>query len=94
LYAGVLGFQGTDRACMRGTQSSEYRHSPICLVHFLKKYSINAYTHTHRSTHPYKHIHAHHTPISTFERLSRLNLDIHEVGYQERLIVDWNVASH
>jgi hypothetical protein len=32
--------------------------------------------------------------MSTFERLSRLNLDIHEVGYQERLIVDWNVVSH
>jgi hypothetical protein len=46
------------------------------------------------ATHTYKHIHAHHTPMSTSKILSRLDLEIHEVGYQERLAVDENVVSH
>jgi hypothetical protein len=31
--------------------------------------------------------------MSTFKRLSRLDLEIHEVGHQERLAVDGDVAS-
>jgi hypothetical protein len=46
------------------------------------------------STHPYEHKHTHHIPMSTSERLSRLDLEIHEVGHQERLAVDGDVASH
>jgi hypothetical protein len=44
--------------------------------------------------HPYEYTHAHHTLMSIFERLSWLNLEIHEVGHQERLAVDENVAFH
>jgi hypothetical protein len=61
---------------------------------FLKKRSTNAYTHTRTGTHPYEHTHAHPTPMSTFERLSRLDLEIYEVGHQERLAIDGDVASH
>jgi hypothetical protein len=32
--------------------------------------------------------------MSTFEKLSWLNLEIHEVGHQERLTVDEDVTSH
>jgi hypothetical protein len=32
------------------------------------------------NAHPYKYMYAHATPISTSERLSRFNLEIHEVG--------------
>jgi hypothetical protein len=38
--------------------------------------------------------HAHFTLMSTSERLTQLNLKIHEVGHQECLAVDGNVASH
>jgi hypothetical protein len=46
------------------------------------------------STHQYEYTHVHPTPISTSKRLSRLDLEIHEVGHQERLTVDEDVASH
>jgi hypothetical protein len=46
------------------------------------------------STHPYKHMHAYPTPMSTSKRLSQLDLEIHEVGHQERLSIDGDVASH
>jgi hypothetical protein len=46
------------------------------------------------STHPYEHTHSHPTLMSTFERLCRLDLEIHEVGHQEHLIVDGDVTSH
>jgi hypothetical protein len=46
------------------------------------------------STHPYEHTHAHPTSMSTSERLSRLDLEIYEVGHQERLTVDGDVTSH
>jgi hypothetical protein len=36
----------------------------------------------------------HPTSMSISERLSRLDLEIYEVGHQERLTVDGNVASH
>jgi hypothetical protein len=32
--------------------------------------------------------------MSTFERLSRLDFEIHEVGHQERIAVDRDVTSH
>jgi hypothetical protein len=38
--------------------------------------------------------HAHSTPMSTSERLSWFDLDIHEVGHQECLTVNGDVASH
>jgi hypothetical protein len=71
------------------------RQSPSHLPRptFFKKHSINADTHTHTITHPYEHIHAHSTPMSTSKRLSRLDLKIHEVGHQEHLAVDGDVAS-
>jgi hypothetical protein len=46
------------------------------------------------STHIYEYTYAHHIPMSTSERLSRIDLEIHKVGHQERLTVDGNVASH
>jgi hypothetical protein len=46
------------------------------------------------STHPYEYMHAYLIRMSTFERLSRLNLEIHEVGHQERITVDEDVVSH
>jgi hypothetical protein len=59
-----------------------------------EKHSTNADTHTHMSTHPYKYTHAHRTPMNTSERLSWLNLEIHEVDHQERVTVDGDVTSH
>jgi hypothetical protein len=61
---------------------------------FFEKYSINIDTHTCMSTHLYEHTHTHRIPISTSERLNRLDLEIHEVGHQERIAVDGNIASH
>jgi hypothetical protein len=55
--------------------------------------NTDADTHTRMSTHPYKHTHAHPAPMSTSERLSRLNLKIHDVDHQERLTVDEDIAS-
>jgi hypothetical protein len=46
------------------------------------------------STHPYEHTHTHPTLMSTSERLSQFNLEIHEVGHQERLAVNGDVVSH
>jgi hypothetical protein len=64
------------------------------VLYFFEKHSTNVDIHTHMSTHPYEHTHVHPTPMSTFKRLSRLDLEIHEVGHQERLVVDGDVASH
>jgi hypothetical protein len=68
-----------------------YIYLPSC---FKKKYSTNTDTHTRTSTHPCKYNHAHPTPMSTFKRLSQLDLEIHEVGHQDRLAVDGDVVSH
>jgi hypothetical protein len=44
---------------------------------------------------PYEHMHVHPTPMSTFEILmSRLDLEIHEVGHQECFAVNRDVVSH
>jgi hypothetical protein len=50
-----------------------------------------SYTYEHS---PYEHTHAHPTPMSASERLNRLDLEIHEVDYQERITVDGDAASH
>jgi hypothetical protein len=46
------------------------------------------------STYSYKYMYVYSTSISTFERLSRLDLKIHEVSHQERIAVDGDVTSH
>jgi hypothetical protein len=46
------------------------------------------------STQPYEYTHAHPTSMNTSERLSQFNLEIYEVGHQERLNIDGDVASH
>jgi hypothetical protein len=46
------------------------------------------------STHPYEHMYAHPTLINTSKRLSRLDLEIYEVGHQDYFIIDRDVASH
>jgi hypothetical protein len=43
-------------------------------------------------THPYEYMYVHPTPMSTSESLSRLDLEIHEVDHQERLIIDGDVV--
>jgi hypothetical protein len=45
-------------------------------------------------TYIYKYMHAYLIYMNTSERLSRFNLKIYEVGHQERLTVDRNVAFH
>jgi hypothetical protein len=46
------------------------------------------------STHPYEHMYVHPISMSTSERLSQFDLEIHEVGHQECLAVDGDVVSH
>jgi hypothetical protein len=46
------------------------------------------------STYLYKYTYIYPIPMSTSERLSRLDLEIHEVGHQERLTVDGDVISN
>jgi hypothetical protein len=46
------------------------------------------------STQLYKNTYTHHTSMSTSETLSQFNLEIHELGHQERLTVDGYVSSH
>jgi hypothetical protein len=41
---------------------------------------------------PYEYIYAHPTPISTFKIPSRLDLNIHEVSHQKRLVVDGDIT--
>jgi hypothetical protein len=38
--------------------------------------------------------HAHPTHMSTSERLSQFDLEIHEVGHQQHIDVDGDIASH
>jgi hypothetical protein len=42
----------------------------------------------------YEYIYTHINFMSISERLSRIDLEIHEVGHQERLAVDENIVSH
>jgi hypothetical protein len=46
------------------------------------------------STHLYEHTHVHPIYMNISERLSQLDLEIHEVSHQERFIVDGDVTSH
>jgi hypothetical protein len=46
------------------------------------------------STHSYEHTHAHPTLMSTSEKLSWLDLEIHEVDHQECITIDGDVAFH
>jgi hypothetical protein len=62
--------------------------------HVFLKHSTNTDTHTCMSTHHYEYTHLQPIPMSTSERLSRLDFEIHEVGHQERLAVDGDVASY
>jgi hypothetical protein len=68
---------------------------PYCTYEsFFEKHSTNIDTHICMSTHSYEHTHAHHIPMSTSEKLSRVDLEIHKVDHQERLAVNGNVVSH
>jgi hypothetical protein len=71
-----------------------YCHSKKGASLFFKKQSIDVDIYTRMSTHPYEHTHVYSTPISTSERLSRLDLEIHEVGHQEHIAIDGDVAFH
>jgi hypothetical protein len=44
-------------------------------------------------THLYEYTYTHLIPMSTSERLSRLDLEIHEIGHQECIAVDEDVVS-
>jgi hypothetical protein len=47
---------------------------------FDMSYITDVETYTHISTHPlYEYTHAHHTFMSTFERLGQFDLEIHEI---------------
>jgi hypothetical protein len=61
---------------------------------FLEKYSTNTDLHTRINTHLYEHIYAHSILMSTSERLSRLDLEIHKVGHKERLTINGNITYH
>jgi hypothetical protein len=39
-------------------------------------------------------MYTHHTLMSIFKRLSRLDFEIYKVGHQERIAIDEDVASH
>jgi hypothetical protein len=58
-----------------------------------QKHSTNADTNTRTITHPYEHTYTYFTPMSTSEKLSRLDLEIYEFGHQEHFVVDGDVAS-
>jgi hypothetical protein len=60
-------------------------------MYFFKKYSINIDTHTRINNQSYEYIY--HTYMGTSERLSQIYLKIHEIGQQERLIIDEDVTS-
>jgi hypothetical protein len=68
-----------------------------CYVHqyfFFLKHIINVDIHTRMSSYPYEHMHARPTPMSTSERLSWFDLEIHKVSHQERLAIDEDVSFH
>jgi hypothetical protein len=45
-------------------------------------------------THSYEHTYVHPNSMSTFKRLDWLDLEIHKVGHEERLVIDEDVAYH
>jgi hypothetical protein len=46
------------------------------------------------SIHTYEYMHVHSIFMSTFERLNQFDLEIHEVSYQECIVIDKNVTSY
>jgi hypothetical protein len=48
--------------------------------------------HIYISTHHYKYTHVYTTLMIISEILNRIDLEIHKVGHQERLVVDGDVA--
>jgi hypothetical protein len=46
------------------------------------------------STYSYKDIHVHFTHMNKFKGLNQLDLEINEIGHQERLVINGDVASH
>jgi hypothetical protein len=60
---------------------------------FFKKHNTNTDAHTRINTYPYKHMYIHSTLMSTSERLSRLDLEIYEVGNQERIAINGDIIS-
>jgi hypothetical protein len=61
---------------------------------FVEKHITNVNIHIRMNIYPYKYTYAHSSPINIFERLNRFNLQIYEVGHQERLDVDGDIISH
>jgi hypothetical protein len=55
---------------------------------------VNADTYTCMSNRLYEYMYIHPITMSTFERLSRLDFETHEVGHQERIAVDEDIISH
>jgi hypothetical protein len=49
---------------------------------------------TYRNIYPYKYIYIYSIIMSIFKILSRFDLEIHEVGYQELFAVDGDVTFH
>jgi hypothetical protein len=49
---------------------------------------------THIITHLYEYMYIHYTLINISRRLSRLDLEIHEVDHQEHIAVDEDITSH
>jgi hypothetical protein len=58
------------------------------------KIQILIYIYMDTQLYKHKHMYAHPISISISEILSRLDLEIHEVGHQEHLAVNRNVASN
>jgi hypothetical protein len=58
------------------------------------KIQILIYIYMDTQLYKHKHMYAHPISISISEILSRLDLEIHEVGHQEHLVVNRNVASN
>jgi hypothetical protein len=71
-----LNFQNYDKTINPLVYSSAIN------IFLFKKHSTNIDTHTHMSTYLYQYTHAHPTLMSTYERLSRLDLEIHKVDHQ------------
>jgi hypothetical protein len=61
---------------------------------FFEKHSINIDIYICMSTHSYKYTHTHSILMITSERLSRIDLEIHEVGHQKRLTVNRDIVFH
>jgi hypothetical protein len=51
------------------------------------------YIYIYISTHPYEYIYVQSITMNTSEKLSRLDLEIHKIGYQEQLAVNRDVKS-